>query len=522
MRSTCFWVLALLALVVPGQGPALARDLPVQGGSGGGPFRLDCPAGAFLVGVALRSGGWVDAVQGTCKLYLANRNLFADGASSTGITGGSGGSPQQNGCSPDRYVAGIKVGYTRDGDRPKYLDYVELSCAVISGYGGETKACLQTGDGCWDRHPGNGALGLSFQSHCAPGEMISGLIGRSGLYVDALGVACAPRPAPPPTTPPVRQPPTPLVVVNLPTRADAAFRGWLAANGIANASLVVMQGGALVGSFGYGARTAVQAVPVASLSKAITGICLSTLVDNGRLAYSDTIGNRLASFFAANPQQNAAVKAITIEQLLRHRSGIGVDPTQTNSFANTTSADQDIARMALASPLSTVPGSTFAYNNVNYALLGMVIQAVTGQDYETYCRAMLAPRGAPNAHIGVGLRAMGAFGGWEISAVEYANFARAFDRSLRLLSQASYALIETGPIIADGTSYMFGESVRRTASGRNLWHFGDWRANWTSPTQMGAYFALWDNGVSVVATYDRSVPDPVKNALDRALLAATH
>ena len=42
-----------------------------------------------------------------------------------------------------------------------------------------------------------------------------------------------------------------------------------------------MQNGALIASFGYGARTPQQPVAVASLSKAITGICISTLVDNG-------------------------------------------------------------------------------------------------------------------------------------------------------------------------------------------------------------------------------------------------
>jgi CubicO group peptidase (beta-lactamase class C family) len=414
------------------------------------------------------------------------------------MTGGNGGSQQHGECSLERYAAAIKIGFTRDDNKPKYLDYIELSCGVLSGYGGDTKVCLETGDKCWDRHPDPGrynGFGLSFQSRCPPGEMIAGLIGRSGSAIDAVGIICRPRPS-------------------ASARADTAFRSWLATNGISNASLVVMQRGGVVGSFGYGARTATQAVEVASLSKAITGVCLTALVDAGRLAYSDTIGNRLDVFLKASPPRDPRVLSITIEQLLRHRSGIDTDPTQSEHFDNNDGSDRVIIRRALLSDLAPAPVKYF-YNNVNYALLGLVIQVVTGQSYESYCHTMLAGRGAPNAHIGDGVRAMGAFGGWAISAVEYANFGRAFDQSQRLLSPPSFAFI-------DGGAYAFGEGVTRTANGRNFQHFGDWRADWTTPGQMGAYFALSDNGISIVATYDRHVEDPARNALDAALKQAVH
>jgi hypothetical protein len=519
MRPLWIWIAALLTCVaVTTQDGASARDLPIQGGPGGGPFRLDCPAGAFITGIALRSGGWIDAVQGSCRLFLTNRNLLASGTSATAVTGGPGGGSQQAGCTPDRYVAGIRIGYTRDGDHPKYLDYVELSCAVLSGYGGETKVCLQTGDNCWDRHPGDDKGGLSFQARCAPGEMVSALIGRSGQFIDALGIACAARPplqAAAPPNPPLRPPP---VLVTLPGKLDAAFRTWLGANGITNASLAVMQNGALIASFGYGARTPQQPVAVASLSKAITGICISTLVDNGQLAYSDTIGARLASYFAANPPRDPAARGITIEQLLRQRSGIGLDSTQRQGYTNSVNADQDIVRAALALSLASVPGSQYVYNNVNYALLGMVIKAVTSRDYGEYCQTMLRGRGSPDAHVGAGLLGMSAFGGWEISPIEYLNFARGFDRMQRMLSPATFALINGGP--AEGNSrYVFGEVITPVANGLKFDHVGNWQANWTTPSQMGAYFALWENQISVAATYDRGIE---AGSLADMLSAAAH
>jgi hypothetical protein len=117
----------------------------------------------FMLGVALRSGAWVDTIRGNC--FAFNGSQYMSPPQFTNFTGGNGGAIQQNGCSPDRYLATIKIGFTRDGNKPKYLDYVEMTCRVLSGYGGDAKVCLQTGDGCWDKHPNPGpynGLGLSF------------------------------------------------------------------------------------------------------------------------------------------------------------------------------------------------------------------------------------------------------------------------------------------------------------------------------------------------------------------------
>jgi CubicO group peptidase (beta-lactamase class C family) len=281
-------------------------------------------------------------------------------------------------------------------------------------------------------------------------------------------------------------------------RLNVAFNGWLAANKIGNATLAVMQDGGIIGKFGRGTRAADTAVPVASLSKAITAVCITTLVDAGRLGFDDTIGTRLADFLKAHPPKDKSAQNITIRQLLRHKSGITSDPTQTKSYANADSSQETIVQDALASSL----GSTaYFYNNVNYAILGLVIKQVSGETYETYCKRMLAGRGAPNAHISTGLHGMGAFGGWEISAPGYAMFGRAFDKRQRMLSAAAQTIL-------DSDTYTLGENTHNTGSGLNYWHFGDWKG-WagipTTRTNFGAYFACWTNGVSVVATYDKSV-----------------
>lgn len=296
-------------------------------------------------------------------------------------------------------------------------------------------------------------------------------------------------------------------------RVNTAFVGWLRANKISNATLTVMQDGGIVGKFGRGTRAADAIVPVASLSKAITAVCVATLVDAGRLGFNDTIGTRLADFLKAHPPKDKGASSITISQLLRHKSGIVSDPTQSKQYPNADSAQETIAADALAASL----GSTaYKYNNANYSLLSLVIRQASGESYETYCRRILSGRGAPKARIAAGLHAMGPFGGWEISAPEYAMFGRAFDKRQRLLSAAAQTFLNSD-------TYTLGVGVLSGGSGYQ--HFGDWKASWTTPGEMGAYFAWWNNGISVVATYDKSVQKNTDNpqaSLEQMLLNAAN
>jgi CubicO group peptidase (beta-lactamase class C family) len=316
--------------------------------------------------------------------------------------------------------------------------------------------------------------------------------------------------------------PRPEMADKVEDRVNAAFRNWLHANNVANAALIVTKDSRVIGHFGYGERSPDVAVPVASLSKAITGVCIASLVDGGRLSYQTRIASALRKYLTHNHAHDVRASNITIEQLLRHQSGLERDSTQ-GGFADIPNADSSdvlLARRTLGVTLASARGTRFFYNNVNYALLGLVIQEVTGEPYEAYCRRVaLAPRGAPGAHIGAGIRAMGAFGGWEISASEYAQFARAFDPRQRLLSPQAQQFINTG---AGGRYYALGINVVRTATGRNLFHFGDWNATSTTPRQFGAFFASWDNGVSVVANYDIHVPEQARGALDNTLRNAAY
>jgi CubicO group peptidase (beta-lactamase class C family) len=100
-----------------------------------------------------------------------------------------------------------------------------------------------------------------------------------------------------------------------------AFQTWAATNGLANASLFIARDGTEIGRATVGAWTVDTPAPIASTSKAITAVCLGTLVDSRQVALTDTIQLLLPDFtrsLSAVGQANSG--RITVEQLLRHTS----------------------------------------------------------------------------------------------------------------------------------------------------------------------------------------------------------
>lgn len=194
----------LLAIATLAMSPGMsAAQTETVGGVGGSAFSLPCPQDApYMLGVAVRAGGIVDAIRANCMGWDGAARQYRSPPKFTEFSGGAGGSLQQNGCSADRYVSGIRVGFSRVRNRLLYLDYIELKCSVISGYGGDVSVCLSTGDGCWS---GAG----EFARSCPSGQAAIGLQGRSGAFVNALGLLCGPKPRPIQISAPPRPQPVP-------------------------------------------------------------------------------------------------------------------------------------------------------------------------------------------------------------------------------------------------------------------------------------------------------------------------
>ena len=95
----------------------------------------------------------------------------------------------------------------------------------------------------------------------------------------------------------------------------------------------------------------------------------------------DRNDDRVATYLPDAPH----AAEITIRQLLNQTSGLrdsGLPPPIFSDAATPQSLYRDIA----ATPLASVPGTTFAYSNTNYVILGAIVERVSGMSYAAFLR----------------------------------------------------------------------------------------------------------------------------------------
>ncbi len=128
---------------------------------------------------------------------------------------------------------------------------------------------------------------------------------------------------------------------------------------------------------------------IASMTKQFTAVAVLQLVEQGRLSLADTVGRFL-------PGYPTPIKAVTIEQLLTHTSGIANARNAGSLLAagrGWLSAEQVMATFK-DQPLDFAPGSRWSYSNAGYQLLGYIVEKVVGEPFPEYLeRTLLAPAG---------------------------------------------------------------------------------------------------------------------------------
>ena len=87
-----------------------------------------------------------------------------------------------------------------------------------------------------------------------------------------------------------------------------------------------------------------------------------------------------------------ASELITVRQLLNMDSGIprSIGQEQIANLDLSDSAIENNVRALAKIDLIAPPGERYEYSNANYTTLGMIIQAVSGQSYETYIREQIS------------------------------------------------------------------------------------------------------------------------------------
>ena len=131
---------------------------------------------------------------------------------------------------------------------------------------------------------------------------------------------------------------------------------------------------------------------LASLGKMFTAVAVAQLVEQGKLALTDTAGKFLPDF------PNRDVRRVTVQQLLTHTSGLGLywnDRYEARRASLFTLADY--VPLFAEDTLLFAPGSRFGYSNNGYIVLGRIAEAASGMSYYDHVKHNVFDRaGMPN------------------------------------------------------------------------------------------------------------------------------
>ena len=306
---------------------------------------------------------------------------------------------------------------------------------------------------------------------------------------------------------------------------------------MAGGAIAVARNGKLVFARGYGYANKASGELVqpdsqfrlASLSKPITSAAVLLLMQRGELTLDQRVFDILSYQPLPGESRDPRLAKITIRNLLEHSGGWNRDTTFDPMFLPVTIAaatgtpapasTDSIIRYMMGKPLQFDPGTDHNYSNFGYALLGRIIETISGQPYDQFVREqVLTPSGAACMQIGRSLQtlslpkevkyydfpgaplvpsiygtatkvprpdggfyleAMDAHGGWVASTIDYLRFVLSVDarddRSDILAAPTIENMIARPTIPLWSTSaawYAKGWQVRPSQSDANWWHTG--------------------------------------------------
>ena len=189
-------------------------------------------------------------------------------------------------------------------------------------------------------------------------------------------------------------------------KIDSVIIEMMAKNHIAGLSAATVDSGKITWTGYYGYQNLERKIPVteqtlfaiASSSKTVTVAALMQLYKQGKFKLGDDI-NKYLPFKVANPNYPAV--PITFSQLLRHRSSIRDNVDYLGQFWFVNKGDPTIPLGYFLKEYLTVggknynagknfftekPDSAFNYSNIGMALVGYLVERISGMPFDKYCK----------------------------------------------------------------------------------------------------------------------------------------
>ena len=154
----------------------------------------------------------------------------------------------------------------------------------------------------------------------------------------------------------------------------------------------------IVWARGFGFADAARTVPasadtlyrVGSVSKLFTDLAVMQLVERGRLDLDAPVNRILPEFAPKNPFD----VPITLRQLMSHRAGLVREPPVGHYFDPSSPALIDVVKSLQGTALLFEPGSRTKYSNAGLAVVGAVVERVSGEPFAKVIeQSLLKPLG---------------------------------------------------------------------------------------------------------------------------------
>ena len=164
-------------------------------------------------------------------------------------------------------------------------------------------------------------------------------------------------------------------------------------------TLLVSRNGKPIRTEGYGLSNVelnVSAKPESifqsgSMGKQFTATAIMMLVEAGKVGLEDP----LTKYF---PEAPASWKQVTVRELLSHTAGLTDYPKDFDFRKDYT--EEDLIKIVESVPLAYAPGTNWAYSNLGFLTLGVLIHKVSGQFYGDFLQQRIFhPLGMSTTHI---------------------------------------------------------------------------------------------------------------------------
>ena len=199
------------------------------------------------------------------------------------------------------------------------------------------------------------------------------------------------------------------------TKVDADVNQIMKEQDIVGMSFAVVKGGKIIYANSFGQKNIESSTRlvngdifrIASISKSFSATSIMQLVEARKISLDDDFG-KLVGFRIRNP--NFPEQVITLRMVMSHTSSINDSQGYFNLDVINPDKNPDWAK----SYNTYAPGSDYQYCNLNYNMVGSVIERVSGERFDNYVKN----------HV---LKPLGLYGGYNVDSLDKGRFTTLYD-----------------------------------------------------------------------------------------------